>query len=139
IIKAPMPPAAGEEWAYGASLGFTDVGPDGLFAPGQIYRCEPAGTWMVGLFDPLASGAADTPGLPNVSCPAPPCPADIAPDGGDGVVNVQDLLKVINSWGNCPVPPNPCVADIAPPGGDGVVNVQDLLKVINSWGNCPAN
>ena len=59
------------------------------------------------------------------------CPADI---NGDGVVNVDDLLAVINSWGVCPG----CPADIAPPrGGDGVVNVDDLLAVINAWGPCP--
>src|SRR5690606_14007290 len=28
------------------------------------------------------------------------CPADAAPSGGDGQVNVEDLLMVINNWGN---------------------------------------
>jgi len=28
-------------------------------------------------------------------------PADIAPPGGNGVVNVQDLLAVISAWGAC--------------------------------------
>jgi len=50
---------------------------------------------------------------------------------GDGVVNVDDLLAVINAWGACP----DCDADIAPhPAGNGVVNVDDLLMVINHWG-----
>lgn len=35
------------------------------------------------------------------------CPADIAPPGGDGVVNVSDLLAVINGWGPC-IPPGGC-------------------------------
>jgi len=79
-------------------------------------------------------------GLPPV-----PCPADIAPIGpvggtpGDGVVNVDDLLAVINAWGACGNP-NDCPADIAPPGrptGNDVVNVDDLLTVINAWGPCP--
>src|SRR5262245_39632006 len=64
------------------------------------------------------------------------CPADIAPPGGDGLVNTADLLLVINSWGACPG----CAADIAPPGpppGNGLVNTADLLAVINSWGACP--
>jgi hypothetical protein len=53
----------------------------------------------------------------------------------DGVVNVNDLLAVINSWGPCPVPPSECPADVAPsPNGDGNVNVNDLLMVINNWG-----
>ena len=30
------------------------------------------------------------------------CPADVAPTSGDGLVNVADLLKVINTWGACP-------------------------------------
>lgn len=58
-------------------------------------------------------------------------PGDIT---ADGVVNVNDLLAVINSWGKCANPTN-CPADIAPaPNGDGVVNVNDLLMVINNWG-----
>lgn len=64
--------------------------------------------------------------------PPPPCPADIAPSGGNGAVDVDDLLAVINAWGQAGGP-----ADIAPPGGDGMVNVDDLLAVINSWGPCP--
>jgi len=75
-----------------------------------------------------------------VEAPKPLCPADIAPPGGDEVVNVQDLLAVIGAWGPCgdPNPPN-CPADIAPigpPVGDDVVNVQDLLEVIGAWGAC---
>jgi hypothetical protein len=62
----------------------------------------------------------------------PTCPADIAPPGGDDVVDVDDLLVVINNWGACPG----CVADIAPAGGDDVVDVDDLLVIINSWGPC---
>jgi hypothetical protein len=62
----------------------------------------------------------------------PTCPADIAPSGGNGLVDVDDLLAVINTWGACPG----CVSDIAPPGGNGSVDVDDLLLVINSWGVC---
>lgn len=69
--------------------------------------------------------------------PIDPCPADIRPTGGDGTVNVQDLLGVIASWGACPPPCAACEADVAPPGGNCVVNVQDLLLVIANWGACP--
>ena len=62
----------------------------------------------------------------------PDCDADIAPAGGNGVVNVDDLLAIINAWGT-----NNLVMDIAPPGGNGIVNVDDLLAVINTWGPCP--
>ena len=69
----------------------------------------------------------------SVSVPCEePCPADIVPPEGNGVVNVDDLLLVINNWGPC----HGCDADIAPYGGDGVVNVDDLLTVINHWGPC---
>jgi predicted outer membrane repeat protein len=63
------------------------------------------------------------------------CAADIAPAGGDGVVNTTDLQLVLISWSICS--PGNCEADIAPPGGNGVVDVDDLLAVIHSWGTCP--
>jgi len=47
-----------------------------------------------------------------LACPLGPlCTGDIT---GNGVVNVDDLLAVINSWGLCAPP---CPPDIAPPGG----------------------
>ncbi|MCI0364715.1 MAG: hypothetical protein L0Y44_12270 [Phycisphaerales bacterium] len=61
-----------------------------------------------------------------------PCPSDVAPPGGNGLVNIEDLLEVITHWGPCVG----CPADIQPPGGDGVVNVGDLLAVIGEWGPC---
>jgi len=78
-------------------------------------------------------GVGETPAL-YVLTPIPvPCPADII---GNGVVNVDDLLAVINGWGACNDPRN-CPADIAPPRGNDTVNVDDLLAVINGWGACP--
>jgi hypothetical protein len=64
--------------------------------------------------------------------PPPPPDPDIT---GDGNVNVQDMLAVINAWGPCaqPCPPS-CAADIGPGTGDCTVNVADLLMVINNWG-----
>ena len=67
------------------------------------------------------------------SLPGPPCLADVT---GDQTVNVDDLLAVINGWGECDRPPVNCAADIAPLPVDGIVNVDDLLKVINGWGEC---
>jgi len=92
---------------------------------GQIYRIR------IG----SASGATGTGSL-VLTCTVPvTCPADIAPAGGNQVVNVDDLLAVINAWGPC-ADPNLCPADIAPQGGNDVVNVDDLLAVINAWGPC---
>lgn len=84
----------------------------------------------------IASGTSqdvDVNGIPDECDKVPnPCPADIGPPGGDGVVGVPDLLALINAWGPCVG----CPEDIAPPGGDGVVGVPDLLALINGWGPC---
>lgn len=60
----------------------------------------------------------------------PACTADLAPPGGDGVVNVSDLLFLFANWGEAASNP----ADLS---GDGVVNVSDLLILFANWGSCP--
>jgi hypothetical protein len=41
---------------------------------------------------------------PNGGIASANCPADIAPTpNGDGIVDVDDLLAVINGWGPCPI------------------------------------
>jgi len=87
------------------------------------------GNWMI-----RATGTGNACALPLKACAA-----DIAPAGGNGVVNVDDLLAVINSWGanGNPAGPRP-LGDVAPlPAGNCLVNVDDLLAVINGWGTCP--
>jgi hypothetical protein len=65
--------------------------------------------------------------------PPPPCPADkFPPPGGDHVVNIDDLLFVINAWGQTGAA-GTVPADI---NNDGVVNIDDMLLVINQWGYC---
>jgi hypothetical protein len=50
---------------------------------------------------------------------------------GDELVNVDDLLAVINSWGACKVEcPATCPADL---NQSGVIDTDDLLEVINNW------
>ncbi|MDG2423998.1 MAG: hypothetical protein P8M22_08470 [Phycisphaerales bacterium] len=51
---------------------------------------------------------------------------------GDGLVDVNDILAVIDAWGDC-VPDQDCPADV---DGDDVVDVNDLLLVIGEWGTC---
>ncbi len=69
--------------------------------------------------------------------PLPNCPTDITGSEGvpDGIVNVDDILKVIeqfNSSGDGTFRPQ---ADCAPlPNGDCLVNVDDLLEVIGTYG-----
>lgn len=60
----------------------------------------------------------------------PPCPADFS---GSGMVNVDDLLMMLNTWGPCPVGGS-CPGDIT---GDDVVGLDDLILLLNNWGLCP--
>jgi plastocyanin len=59
-------------------------------------------------------------------------PADIAPPGGDGVVDAADLGVLLSQWGSCPVGEE-CIADIDPPEGNGVVDAADLGLMLASW------
>ncbi len=62
------------------------------------------------------------------------CPADCGPGGGgDGVVDVVDLLSLLAEWGTG----GPFDCDSAPAGGDGKVGVPDLLLLLSAWGPCP--
>lgn len=126
LIVQPNPPTS-TEYAYGAALGFEDVGPDGTFVPGHIYRCESAGTWTIGAFDPSLS--VDTPGSLNESCgTGTPCPADL---DDDGQVGFTDVLLILSNWGPCSPP---CPIDL---DGDNNVGFTDLLVVLSNWGPCP--
>ncbi|MCA9297170.1 MAG: right-handed parallel beta-helix repeat-containing protein [Phycisphaerales bacterium] len=64
------------------------------------------------------------------------CPADCYPLGGDGIVNIDEIITLINNFG----PTNsPC--DIAPANangtyGNGSIDIDDLVEVINSFGVC---
>jgi hypothetical protein len=53
-------------------------------------------------------------------------PGDV---NGDGLVNIDDLLAVINAWGQTGRPGS-IAADVT---DNGVVNIDDLLFVINNW------
>jgi hypothetical protein len=65
------------------------------------------------------------------------CVGDCSPDNGDGTfgngaVNVDDLVAVINNFGGVG---GPC--DVSPPGGNGAINIDDILAVITFFGPCP--
>jgi hypothetical protein len=85
-------------------VAFADATGDVRFAPASV-----------GAFDPKDGGGS--------------CHGDLAPDGN---IDVDDLLIVVNQWGDCPG----CPEDVAPAGGDGVVDVTDLLYLIMNWGTC---
>lgn len=52
------------------------------------------------------------------------CPADVS---GDGMVGVDDILAVLDSWGT---------GDGGDATGDGATDVDDILAVIGGWGPC---
>jgi hypothetical protein len=70
--------------------------------------------------------------------------ADVAPDGGDGIVNFIDWATFANGWqGNMNqladftsqwLMRSAYSADIAPaPGGDGFVNMLDFALLADHW------
>ncbi len=56
------------------------------------------------------------------------CTADIAPLGGDGVVNGADLGQLLGQWSSAG-------ADL---NGDGITDGADLGILLGAWGPCPA-
>ncbi len=56
------------------------------------------------------------------------CPADLAPAGGNGIVDGADLAFVLSQWGALGGP-----ADL---NHDGVVNGADLAVILGGWGPC---
>lgn len=65
----------------------------------------------------------------NDLVPTVTCAADVVQDD---VVDINDLLLVIGSWGPCPT--SCCRADVVT---TLTIDIDDLLLVIGSWGPCP--
>ncbi len=64
-----------------------------------------------------------------------PLIADIAPEGGDGIVDFQDFVAFANAWLSTPTSPNwNPDADLAPPlNPDGIINRLDLEIFADNW------
>ena len=64
-----------------------------------------------------------------------PLVGDIAPEGGDGVVDFQDFAALANAWLATPTSANwNPRADLAPPENpDGAVDIQDLIVLVEHW------
>ena len=59
-----------------------------------------------------------------------PNPPPLVDFNGDGIVDIKDLLRLIESWGQ-----DDALCDIAPlPSGDGIVDVLDLELLMSYWG-----
>ncbi|MCH2132540.1 MAG: hypothetical protein MK116_02200 [Phycisphaerales bacterium] len=56
----------------------------------------------------------------------PGCDGDV---NGDNVVDVNDILLMLNDWGNC----SGCPSDT---NDDGVVDVNDILALLANYGDC---
>jgi len=61
--------------------------------------------------------------------------ADIAPEGGDGIVDFQDFVAFADAWLSTPTSPNwNPNADLAPPlNPDGIINRLDLEIFADNW------
>jgi hypothetical protein len=97
--------------------------------PGQeagVTRVMGPGTWY--LF--VGPNGADTPCgaryRVTIGCAAS-CQSDCA-DGGDGVVDATDLMRVLADWGSHDPT---CDFD-----DDATITVDDLLAVLTAWGPC---
>jgi hypothetical protein len=99
-LVGPGTPGVDGDYVYCA----TQVGPDGEFVPGHIYRCDPDLTWTVGEFDVAGPGATDTPSTVNTSCDfVPPCGSGLAGScyEANGTPNCDDAdccNEIINNW-----------------------------------------
>ncbi len=122
------PPGLGLSW-YTVDGGGGIFSAGGGFVLGGTIGQPDAGAPMTGGNFELTGGF-----WPGAGQVAETCPGDITPDGGDGVVDVTDLLALLGAWGPCPAPPASCPADI---DESGDVGVTDLLAVLGAWGLCP--
>ena len=91
--------------------------------------CNGNGAWDQCDIDSGFSQDSNNDGIPYECQPT----CALADATGNGVIDVDDLLTVINSWGACDPPPSECNGDVT---GNGVVDVDDLLMVVNNWGPC---
>jgi hypothetical protein len=77
--------------------------------------------------DPATTPAVEIDAFSDVSPQGSPADID-----NDGVVGVQDFLKLLADWGPCPVAPACCRADV---NGDGEVGIGDFLLLLGAWGS----
>jgi hypothetical protein len=102
--------------------------------------CAPNGVCIVdlGLVSCASIGGTLVTGATCAEAGCVRCPWDCAPAPfGNGVVTIDDLVAVINSFGE---PGGPC--DNSPDNGDGTygngnITIDDLVGVLNHVGPCP--
>ncbi|MDG2422434.1 MAG: S8 family serine peptidase [Phycisphaerales bacterium] len=117
---------AGEGWYGGAIASLDWAAPDVSWS----VFCDNTPDHITGPFNDMGVNCfadtctdADEDNIPD-SCQAA---GDV---NGDGEVNVEDLLAILNAFGDC----EGCPEDL---NGDGVVDVEDILAVLACWaGGC---
>lgn len=111
-----------------------------------VFNNDPvSGNWTIRVWDwgvadtgRFASWAMDLTLIQGCGQAFGSCPGDVAPLGGNGVVDIDDLVTVITTWGQSGLPNGPRPRGDTAPGanGDCLVNIDDLVQVITTWGNC---
>ncbi|MHC5024657.1 MAG: Vgb family protein, partial [Planctomycetota bacterium] len=101
-------------------------GPDGRlyvtsFGSNQVLRYDGQTGAFIDVFVSALAGASG----PTDVLFGPPSivPGDF---NGDGIVNIQDLLQLLDAWGPC----SNCPEDL---DGDGDVDIGDLLALLANW------
>jgi hypothetical protein len=94
LVESATTPPVGTEYAYGSNR----IGPDGVYVPGHVWRCQDTGCWNIGLFDIAANTAAgnETPGRNGVECDEGTCAGDL---NADGIRDGADLGALLAGWG----------------------------------------
>ena len=66
LVESPDLSSVGSEFFYGSTLGFLDLGPDGIFAPAHVFRVNDENSaWQVGERSVFAIEGGDSPGNSN--------------------------------------------------------------------------
>lgn len=95
LIESPDLSAAASEFYYGASLGFTDIGPSAGFMPSHIFRsADESSSWVMGEFDPASIDADDTPGESNMGETVPDLTCDFDIDEMCHIADIDLLTSV---------------------------------------------
>lgn len=96
----------------------------------------PTGCPCTTLVDCRNTACMDDNGCNHATCVSGTCVytceryGDVQPPGGNGVVNLDDILCILSGFSNFPSCPN---ADINPCGGNGVINLDDILAVLSAF------
>ncbi|MFC1633210.1 kelch repeat-containing protein [Planctomycetota bacterium] len=111
---------ATDSWARETDMPTARLSHSASVVDGRIYVV--GGSLHPSSWTPVSTVEVYDPGLI-----APP------PDfNGDGLVDIKDLLRLIESWGQ-----NDPLVDLAPPLGDGIVDAHDLELLMSYWGQEP--